>query len=143
MTIRQMLDRKGHDVWSVDSEATVFDALRLMADKNIGTVVVLKAGELVGIFSERDYARKIIVLKRPSKEVTVRALMTARVVCVRPEQTADDCMALMTDKRVRYLPVLEEDRVIGMVSIGDVVRELISEHQFTIEQLENYISSAD
>ena len=142
-TIRQMLERKGRDVWSVKPDTTVYDALTLMADKNIGALLVLDGARLAGIFSERDYARKVALLGRSSKELEVREIMTDRVVCIRPDQTAEECMALMTDKRIRHLPVLENDELAGIVSIGDVVRGVISQHEFNIEQLENYIATAN
>jgi len=142
-TIRQILDRKGRDVFSVAPDTTVYDALTLMAERNIGAVLVMRGEELAGIFSERDYARKIILLGRHSKDVPVTEIMTPKVVCIRPDQTADECMALMTEKRIRHLPVLDAGQLAGMVSIGDVVRAVISEQEFRIEQLENYISTAN
>jgi len=135
-----MLRIKGHEVWSIAPDATVYDALKLMADKNVGAVLVMDAGRLVGILSERDYARKIILRGRSSKETMVQEVMAARVVYVRPGQTAEECMALMTDKRIRHLPVLEDERVVGVISIGDVVKSIISQQEFIIEQLEHYIS---
>jgi CBS domain-containing protein len=142
-TIRQIIDRKGRDVFSVSPDTTVYDALTLMAEKNIGALLVIRDEELAGIFSERDYARKIILLGRHSKDVPVAEIMTSKVVCIRPEQTADECMALMTEKRIRHLPVLDAGSLAGMISIGDVVRAVISEQEFTIEQLENYIATAN
>lgn len=139
-TVGEMLRIKGHDVWSIAPDATVYDALKLMADKNVGAVLVMDAGRLVGILSERDYARKIILRGRSSKETMVQEVMAARVVYVRPGQTAEECMALMTDKRIRHLPVLEDERVVGVISIGDVVKSIISQQEFIIEQLEHYIS---
>jgi CBS domain-containing protein len=124
---------------AVGPDESVFDALALMARREVGAVVVLEAGRLVGILSERDYARKIILLGKASKDTPVRDIMTPRVVCVTPATTIDECMALMTDKRCRHLPVLEGDRVTGVVSIGDVVKHTIAEQQFIIEQLEHYI----
>lgn len=141
--IRQILDRKGHEVWSVSPEMTVFDALTLMSEKNVGAVVVVQGGELIGMFSERDYARKIILLGRHSRDVPVKDIMTGPVITIRPDQTAEESMALMTEKRIRHLPVIEEGKLVGMVSIGDIVRAVISTQEFTIEQLENYISSAN
>ena len=111
-----------------------------MAEKNIGAVTVMDGDRLVGIFSERDYTRDVVLQGRETKETRVSEVMTGRPVCVAPEQTVEECLALMTDKRVRHLPVLEDDAVIGLVSIGDAVKEVISEQQFTIEQLEQYIS---
>jgi CBS domain-containing protein len=140
-TVRQLLRAKGHEVLSVAPETAVFQALQLMAEKNIGAVLVLEGKSLVGIFSERDYARKVILKGKSSKDTLVRETMSSHVLFVRPEQTIQDCMALMTDKRVRHLPVLdEEQRVIGVVSIGDVVKDIISEQEFLIEQLQNYIT---
>ncbi len=138
--VRQILEVKGPAVWSVGPEATVYDALVLMAEKDVGALLVLKEDRLVGIFSERDYARKIVLRGKASKDTLVWEIMTDKVVWVRPEQTIDECMALMTNKRVRHLPVLEDDQLVGVISIGDVVKEIIAEQEFMIEQLENYIS---
>jgi CBS domain-containing protein len=138
-TVRQIIDAKRHKLLSISPDATVYDALKTMAEHEIGALVVLQDGHLAGIFSERDYARKIILHGKSSKETLVSEIMTPRVVCVGPEQSVDQCMALMTDKRVRHLPVLEHKRVIGVISIGDVVKEVISEQRFVIEQLEQYI----
>ena len=135
----QMLEGKRQQLLFVLPDATVFDALKLMADKDVGALVVLDGEKLVGIFSERDYARKIILLGKSSKETLVREIMTDKVLCVRPEQTVQQCMALMTEKRIRHLPVLDHKKVIGVISIGDVVKETISEQKFIIEQLESYI----
>jgi CBS domain-containing protein len=140
-TVRDLLKAKGRDLWSVTPETTVYDTLRLMADKNIGAVLILDGGQTVGIFTERDYARQVILKGKASKDTPVHEVMTTRVVFVRPEQTIEDCMALMTDKRCRHLPVLDEGRLVGVLSIGDVVKAVISEKQFIIEQLENYIST--
>lgn len=137
---RDILRIKGYAVWSVGPDSMVIDALRLMAEKNLGAVLVMDEGRLVGILSERDYARKVVLLGRSSKDTPVREIMTERVVYARPDQTAEECMAVMTDKRVRHLPVIEDDKVIGVVSIGDVVKSIISEQSFIIEQLEHYIS---
>jgi len=139
-TVREILRNKGCDVWSIAPDATVYEALCLMADKNVGAVLVIDACTLVGILSERDYARKVILHGKSSRDTLVREIMTERVVYVRPEQTAEECMALMTEKRVRHLPVLEGDRLVGVVSIGDVVKSIISEQEFVIDQLEHYIS---
>src|SRR5947208_12953012 len=140
-TVTQLLRGKGHGILSVSPDTPVFDALQVMADKNVGALLVLERGELVGIFSERDYARKIILKGKASKETPVREIMSSHVLYVRPEQTIEDCMALMTDKRVRDLPVLEEgQRVVGVISIGDVVKDILSEQEFIIEQLQNYIT---
>ena len=138
-TVQQLLESKRHSLISVVPSATVLEALKVMAEKEIGAVVVLEDGHLVGIFSERDYARKVILQGKASKDTPVREIMTDKVVCVRPEQTIEDCMGLMTDKRIRHLPVLEHKKVIGLISIGDVVKEMLSEKEFVIKQLESYI----
>lgn len=140
-TVRQIIEGKRSRLLSIAPDATVYDALKTMADHEIGALVVLDQGHLVGIFSERDYARKVILHGKSSKETLVSEIMTSRVLCVGPDQTVDQCMALMTDKRVRHLPVLERKQVIGVISIGDVVKEVISEQRFVIEQLEHYIHS--
>jgi CBS domain-containing protein len=138
--VKDILRNKGTEVWSVAPGATVYDALRLMAEKNVGAVLVMENERLVGVFSERDYARKVALRGKTDKDTQVRAIMTERVVCVRPEQTVEECMALMTDKRIRHLPVVQDERVIGVVSIGDVVKSIISTQEFVIEQLETYIT---
>lgn len=140
-TVRDILNAKGGEVWSVAPDLTVFDALKLMAERNIGALLVIEAGRPVGIFSERDYARQVILKGKTSKDTPVREVMSTQVVFVRTTQKLEECMALMTDKRVRHLPVIEEERVIGVVSIGDVVKALISEKEFIIEQLATYITS--
>ena len=139
-TVTQLLRTKAAGILSVSPETPVFSALQVMAEKNVGALLVLEREELVGIFSERDYARKVILKGKTSKETPVREIMSSHVLYVRPEQTIEDCMALMTDKRVRHLPVLEHGKVIGVISIGDVVKALIAEQQFIIEQLQNYIT---
>lgn len=138
--VKDLLRTKGFDIWSVAPETKVFEALQLMAEKNLGAVLVLDAGNLVGIMSERDYARKVILKGKSSKDTPVREIMTERVIYVRTDMTVAECMALMTDKRIRHLPVLENDRLIGVISIGDVVKSIISDQEFMIEQLENYIT---
>ncbi len=138
--VRDILDHKGRNVWSIGPEASVFDALKLMAEKDIGALVVLDGGNLVGIISERDYARKIVLLGRASPTTQVKEIMTTDVVCVDPERNVDECMALVTEKRVRHLPVLENGKLIGLISIGDLVKSIITEQQFIIEQLERYIT---
>ena len=140
-TVHEMLAGKGRDVWSVRPDASVFDALRLMADKNIGAVLVVDAGgTLAGILSERDYARKVILRGVTSKDTPVSAIMTEHVVCIPPETTLEACMALMTDRHIRHLPVTEGSRPIGIVSIGDVVRAVIENQGFVIAQLHQYIT---
>jgi len=139
-TVRDLLRGKSA-VYSVASDATVYDALRLMADKNIGAVIVQSDQRVEGIFSERDYARKVILLGKTSRETLVKEIMTTSVVSIDPDWTADQCMALMTDKRIRHLPVIEHDRLVGVISIGDVVRAVVDDQQFTIRSLERYITS--
>jgi CBS domain-containing protein len=139
-TARDILRNKGTEVCSVGPETTVYGALSLMAEKNIGAVLVMEDDKLVGIFSERDYARKVDLVGKTAADTPVQTIMTKRVVGVRPGETIEECMALMTDKRVRHLPVVEGGQVVGVVSIGDVVKSIISEKEFIIEQLENYIT---
>ena len=140
-TVQQVLARKTPRLVSIEPRATVLDALELMARHDIGSLVVLDGDRLAGIFSERDYARQVVLLGKSSRETAVRDIMTHKVVCVRPDQTVVDCMGLMTAKRIRHLPVLDHKKVVGVISIGDVVKELISEQQYMIEQLEHYIHS--
>ena len=139
-TVRDMLRGKSN-VYSVGPGDTVYDALRLMADKNIGAVLVRSDQQIDGIFSERDYARKVILLGKTSRETLVKEIMTSPVISVEPHWTADQCMALMTQKHVRHLPVLEEGRLVGVISIGDVVRAVVDEQKFTIDSLQRYITS--
>ncbi|MEI7969817.1 MAG: CBS domain-containing protein [Betaproteobacteria bacterium] len=138
-TVAQVLEGKNSTVISVAPGSTVLGALELMAQREVGAVLVLDGPRLAGILSERDYARKVILLGKASKDTLVQEIMTAALICVRPEDTIDHCMNLMTDKRVRHLPVLEGERLVGVVSIGDVVKEMIAEQKFLIEQLEHYI----
>ena len=138
-TVTELLDGKATRLLSISPDASVFEALQLMAAKDVGALVVLEGERLAGIFSERDYARKVVLVGKFSKETAVRDIMTAKVLCVRPDQTVDQCMALMTEHRIRHLPVLDGSKVIGVVSIGDVVKELLSEQQVIISQLESYI----
>lgn len=142
-TVRQLLLEKGHSVWSIEPDASVFDALERMAAKNVGALMVVDDGRVVGIFSERDYARKVILHGRASRDIQVRDIMTADLVTVRPENTLGDCMRLMTEHRVRHLPVLDGDTSVGVVSIGDVVKAVMAEQEFLIEQLQSYIQSGN
>jgi CBS domain-containing protein len=141
-TVTQVLQEKGWSAWSISPDATVYDALKLMAEKDVGALLVLEGAKLIGILSERDYARKIILKGKHSKDVLVREIMTEEVIYVTPERTIEECMALMTAKRVRHLPVLEGDRLIGIISIGDAVKAVISEKEFMIRQLEQYITGS-
>jgi CBS domain-containing protein len=129
-----------HSVYSIAPTAAVFDALKLMADKNIGSLLVMESGKIVGIFTERDYARKIVLMGRTSPQTLVREVMSSNVMCVGPDQTSERCMALMTNSRLRHLPVIEDGQLLGIISIGDLVKDIISEQQFIIEQLEHYIT---
>lgn len=141
ISVRDVLARKGSGLWSVGPDSTVLEALQTLAARNIGAVLVLEGTHLVGILSERDYARQVILKGKTSKETPVREIMTREVVSVRPEQTIDDCMAIMTDKRFRHLPVVVGVDVIGVLSIGDIVKALLEEQRYRIEQLEGYIKS--
>jgi len=138
-TVQQLLQTKGHDVWSIGPDASVFEALQLMAEKDVGALVVRDGDQIAGIISERDYARSIALKDRSSRTTPVGEIMTRRVLYVRPYQDIEECMALMTERRLRHLPVLDGGRLIGVISIGDVVKHIITERDFLIEQLENYI----
>lgn len=139
-TVRQLLQDKDNGVWSVSPHTTVFDALKLMADKQIGALMVMEDSQLVGIITERDYARKLILQDKSSRETPVGEVMTSRVLYVLPEQSVEDCMALMTDKHIRHLPVLDNGQLLGVISMRDVVKDVVAEHKFMISQLENYIT---
>ena len=139
-TVRDILNLKGHDIWSVRTDQTVFEALGILSEKNIGALLVLDAGKLVGIFSERDYSRKVFLLGKSSKETRVDEVMTTEVCFVTPGTNIEECMALFTDKRIRHLPVMEADQLVGVISIGDVVNKIICEQKSTIGDLENYIT---
>ena len=136
-----LLKDKGTHVYSIEPDATVLEALHLMAEHEIGALPVLEGERLVGIITERDYARKVVLLERNSRTTPVSEIMMKRVACVEPTRSVEECMALMTDKRVRHLPVMREGRMIGLVSIGDLVKAIIDEQQFIISQLELYIAS--
>jgi CBS domain-containing protein len=138
-TLKQLLEAKGGNVYSIMPDARVFDALKLMADKSVGALIVMEGGRLAGIISERDYARKVILHGKSSHDLQVRDIMTSKVISVHPGQTVEECMALMTEKRIRHLPVTEGELLIGVLSIGDLVKEVIAEQRQTIEQLESYI----
>ena len=138
-TVNEVLKNKGREIWTISPLATVFQALELMAQKDVGALPVVENGKLAGIFSERDYARKVILKGKASKDTTVSELMTQTVFYVSPENTLEDCMALMTSKQIRHLPVLDRDRLVGMITLGDVVKRIISEQEFTIHELEKYV----
>ncbi|MES9829061.1 MAG: CBS domain-containing protein [Candidatus Thiodiazotropha sp.] len=141
LTVNQLLQRKGYDIETIDPNATVFEALQSMADHEIGSLVVVEDKKIVGLFSERDYARNIILKGRTSKETRVKEIMISQVPVVKPEQTTEECMAIMTEKRIRHLPVMKDNELVGIISIGDLVKAIIEEQQFVIEQLVSYISS--
>ncbi|MEX2535620.1 MAG: CBS domain-containing protein [Trueperaceae bacterium] len=141
-TTGQVLQQKGPTVWTTTPEANVFEALALMAEKNVGALVVVSDGEISGIFSERDYARKIILAGKSSKNTPVSEIMTREVVTVAPSMTVKECLTLMTEKRVRHLPVVEGARLVGVISIGDAVKSIIREQEYLIEQLQTYITGA-
>jgi CBS domain-containing protein len=138
-TVKEMLDAKGNHVWSIDMNTYVFDAIKLMAEKEVGALAVTDGDRLAGIISERDYTRKVILKGRTSKRTRVAEIMTTGVITVRDDQTIKECMTLMTERRVRHLPVLDGERMVGMLSIGDLVKAVIADQLFTIEQLEGYI----
>ena len=139
-TVRQVLEGKGYDVFSIAPEAKVYDALLAMANQNVGALLVLDSDELVGLISERDYARKVILKDKASKAISVSEIMSRQVVCVNPRLKVDACMMLMTDKRIRHLVAMENEKIVGVVSIGDVVKAIIDHQEFTIQQLEHYIT---
>ncbi len=138
-TVDHLLKHKGHQIWSVEPESSMLAALELMAEKGVGALLVIKDNQVVGIVSERDYARKVELKGKKASDTLVSTIMTPDVLCINSDQSLEDVMALMSTKKIRHLPVLSEDELIGIISIGDVVNELISAHQFTIGQLENYI----
>jgi CBS domain-containing protein len=140
-SVRQLLQAKGRNVHTIAPDARVFDALKLMADKDVGALVVTEGDRLAGIISERDYARKVILLGKSSQDIPVRDIMTGKVITVGLDQTVEECMAIMTGKRIRHLPVTEGERLAGVLSIGDLVKEVIAEQEQTIRQLESYIHS--
>jgi len=138
-TVAEILKGKGPQVWTIPPQAKVIEALKLMADKGIGALVVVKDDRVVGILSERDYARKVMLMGKSSQDTPVRDIMTASVFVVHPETQAEECMALMTDKHIRHLPVFDKDRMLGVLSIGDIVKSIITEQKITIDHLQNYI----
>jgi CBS domain-containing protein len=138
-TVRQLLQDKGNEVSSIDPDKSVYDAMQLMAAKNIGALLVLKNGKLIGILSERDFSRKANLLYKPLRDILVKEMMTSQVVYVNPDNTTEECMALVTEMRSRHLPVLENDQIVGIISIGDLVKDTISDREFVIDQLQRYI----
>jgi len=140
ISIRQLLEAKGSEVWSTSPDASVYEALQLLAEKNIGALMVLRDGELAGVVSERDYARKVVLHGKTSMKTPIKEIMTEEVITVGIGSTVEEAMALMTDKRIRHLPVVEGEMIVGVVSIGDLVKAIMADQEFTIDQLEKYIS---
>ncbi len=138
--VQHILDRKGNEIWTIPPDSTVFEALKLMAEKEIGALLVLDNGKVVGIISERDYARKVVLKGRSSKDAPVKDIMSERVIYVNPSTSVEDCMVLMINRRVRHLPVFEDERLLGLISIGDVVKEIIDEKEVVIDELVRYIT---
>ena len=139
--IKEVLDSKGHEVLSVAPDASIYEAVTLMAEREVGALLVMKGDKLVGLLSERDCAWKVMLEDRSPRETKVKQIMAKNILCVKPEQTVEEGMALMTDKRIRHLPVVKGDRLEGIISIGDLVKAIIAEQQFVIEQLEHYVTS--
>ncbi len=139
--VKDILRVKSKEVWTTGPDATVYDSISIMADKKVGALVVTEGTKVAGIITERDYTHKVILQGKASKNTPVRDIMTERVIYVQPDQKIEECMALMTEKKIRHLPVLEEGKLVGVISIGDVVKAVLSEKQFVIDQLTNYISS--
>ncbi len=138
-TVLQLLNSKGHEVWTIHPDETVLDAIQKMAAKDVGSLVVIEDGKPVGIFTERHYSRKVFLKGRHSPTTEIREIMSTHIVCVSPEQTIEECMAVMTDKRIRHLPVLDHGELVGIVSIGDLVKSRLADQEFIIEQLAHYI----
>lgn len=141
-TIEQLLAKKGHQVWFIDPDVTVFDAIAKMAEKDVGSLVVMDGDKLVGIITERHYSRNVVLKGKTSPTTPVRDIMEKRVIITTPEQTVEYCLALMTQARIRHLPVMKEGKVAGVVSIGDLVKNVIGDQEFIIDQLENYIGGS-
>ncbi len=139
-TLRHILTAKGDQVFTIGPDTSVFDALGEMSERDVGALIVMDDDKIVGVFSERDYARKIILAGKASRDTSVREIMTTRVVYARPELTLEECLALMTDKRIRHLPVMQDENLVGVVSIGDLVKGIIDDQRFLISQLESYVS---
>src|SRR5882672_4017667 len=142
IAVHHILDQKGHEVWSVHPGDTVYDTIKMMADKDVGALMVLDGSKIVGIITERDYARNVFLMGRGSPQTLVGEIMSRNVVCVDPDKSIEECMAIMTARRVRHLPVIKDGELLGIVSIGDLVKSIIGDREFVIEQLEYYIRGA-
>jgi len=140
--VRDLLAEKGNEVWGVTPETSVLDALKMMAERRVGALLVLERGKLAGLFSERDYARKVVLMGKASRNTPVKDIMSTDIVCVAPDQSTDECMNLMTENRIRHLPVMNDGELEGVISIGDVVKAVIEEKENVIEQLEHYITGS-
>lgn len=138
--IQTLLKKKGYDVWSIAPDASVYDAIHLMAEKAVGALIVMDGQKLVGVISERDYARKIILEGRSSENTKISEIMSSEVITTGPDNRIEECMAIMTERRIRHLPVIDGDEVLGIISLGDLVKYIIAEQQFVIEQMERYIN---
>jgi CBS domain-containing protein len=138
-TVRELINSKGEEVWTIQPDATVLDAIQIMADHDVGSLVVIEDGKPVGIFTERHYAREVFLKGRHSPTTLMRDIMSTRVIYASPQHTIEECMAVMTDKRIRHLPVIDHEKLVGIVSIGDLVKSRITDQEFTIEQLTDYI----
>lgn len=138
--VREILAKKGSAIWSVNAQSSVYDALKLMSEKNVGAVLVMEGAKIVGIFSERDFVRHSLKKNLQLDQIQIKDMMTSRILFVSPDQTTDECMSLMTAKRIRHLPVMENDKLVGLISIGDVVSKVIEDHKFSITQLERYVT---
>ena len=141
LAVKNIIQRKGNQVWSVKPDTKVYDILQLMADKNIGAVLVMENDKIEGIFSERDYARKVALEGKSSRQLPVKEIMSSKVLFVNPERSAEECMALMIKKRIRHLPVIENNKLQGLISIGDVVKAVLDDKDYVIDQLEQYITN--
>ncbi|BAI80903.1 signal transduction protein [Deferribacter desulfuricans SSM1] len=139
-TVKDILAKKGNQIFTVSADSTVYDALKVMADNNIGSVLVMDGDKMVGIFTERDYARKLILKGKYSKDTPIKEVMTEKVISIKPEATTEACLALMTEKRIRHLPVMQDGKVIGLISIGDVVKQIIEDRESYIRDLERFIT---
>lgn len=143
INVGELLETKGHNVWSVGPEDSVFDTFKMMDEKHVGALAVMEGEKFIGIISERDYARQVILKDRTSKQTRVKKIMTRHVFYTHPEQTIDECLVIINQRRIRHLPVLDNEKLVGMISVGDAIKEIIKEQKYTIQQLENHLSWAE